>query len=260
MTKQRRPEIIYKSPYRGYAINAEFDKGHVIYKPILDNTFRQLEAMLDRHTRVFTFRFDLHLPNNYDSTTKRDTQNISNLFNHVTAHLKKKAKKPRVGKSLRNHVNIAYQWAKEKGRGDKNHFHCWIAVDGNINFKTGWPRTSTSSPVGIAGLIAKRWEKLTDGTLAVVPDGRMLTRTDPDIFEECIYHYSYLAKTKDKYHPLSGRYSRNHGCSHLSRLSIKLPALLAQRQLITISVTPPRISYSPIATNNRIKPHIRGVT
>jgi len=260
MTKQRRPEMIYKSPYNGYDVNVEVDDGRTIYKPIIDNTFRQIDSMLDRHTRVFTFRFDLHLPDNYYLTNNRDTKSISILFNRVTGFLKKKAKTPRVGKSLRNHTNIAYQWVKEKGNNNKNHFHCWLAVDGNINHRTGWPKTSTKDRSGIAGLIAQLWKELTGGSLDVVNEGRMLTHKDHKTYEECIYHYSYITKVKGKYHYSAERYSRNHGCSHLSRLSIKHPVLQTQRQFITIPMIPPHISYSPIATNNRIKPHIRGAT
>jgi len=258
MTKQKKPEMIYKSPYKEFDVNVEVDDGRIIFKPIIDNTFRQLESMLDRHCRVFTFRFDLHLPGSYYSTNNRDTESVSVLFNQITAYLKKKAKNPRVGKSLRNHVNIAYQWTKEKGNNNKNHFHCWIAVDGNINYKTGWPKTPTKEQSGLAGLIAQQWEKLTVGSLDVVDPGRMLTRKDRKIYEQCIYHYSYITKIKDKYHPTAARYSRNHGCSHLSRQSTTHPILEAQIQPITTIISPHN-SRSPIATNNRIKPRIRDV-
>jgi len=257
MTKQRKPEMIFKSPYRGYAVNVEEDEGRIIYKPIIDNTFRQLEAMRARHKRVFTFRFDLHLPDN-PLTNNRDTHDISSLFNKVTAHLKKKAKKPRVGKSLRNHKNIAYQWVKEKGNGGKHHFHCWIAVDGNINYKTGWPKTSTQTHSGIAGLIAQHWEELTAGTLVVANGERMLTRTDRATYEECIYHYSYIAKIKDKYHYTAGRYSRNHGCSHLSNQSTTR-SILGTKIHPMINTISPRTSSSLTTRSNRIKPHIRDI-
>jgi len=261
MTKQRKPQMIYKSPYKGYDVNVEVDDGRIIFKPIIDNTFRQLESMLDRHYRVFTFRFDLHLPSTYYLTSNRDTKSISILFNRVTADLKKKAKSPRVAKSLRNHKSISYQWAKEKGLDGKHHFHCWIATDGNINYKTGWPKTSTKEQSGIAGLLDKLWKELTGGSLEVVrrkgeTPGRMLTRKDRKIYEQCIYHYSYMTKVKDKYHHSAERYSRNHGCSHLSRQSTTHPILEAQIQPITTIISP-RNSHSPIATNNRIKPHIR---
>ncbi len=213
---QKTPKIITSSPYQGHDVKADPYEGYHLYQPIIDNTIEQLNAMLSKYKRVYTFRLDLHFPDEFDSSNKQASKYVSQLFNETSGYLRKKAKKPRVSSALRNHRDVCYQWALETGKNNKPHLHCWIAVDGNKNYKTGWTKTETEPATGIAGLIETKWEAITDGgSIHVVTGGRMLTHKNVELYTECIEHYSYLAKVKDKYDDTLQKHTRNHGKSHI---------------------------------------------
>jgi len=205
---KRRPKQIKHSPHNGFKVKADASRNYHLYQPILDNTFYQLDAMLDKHCKVFTFRFDLHLPDDFNDSEKNLSTLVSKLFNAVTGHLKKTPKKARSQQSLRNHKNVSYQWCIEYAKKEKHHVHCWIAVNGAINQRTGWVETEHSPGSGLVGLIESKWKNLTGGTLFLVHSERTLTRTNRKLYEECINHYSYLSKTKGKYLASTSKYLR----------------------------------------------------
>lgn len=212
---QRKPNMITVSPYRGFNVQADPEEGYRLYAPIIDNTFDQIDAMMSRHSRVFTFRFDLRYPENVDNSEIQVSTVVAKLFHQVSMYLKKKAGNPRVSPALRNHKDVCYQWVIETGKKKKRHVHCWIAVDGNKNYKPGWTRTNEVHGTGILGILDAKWRNLTGGNIHTISGCRMLTRTDTALYAECIEHYSYLAKVKDKYAPSLRKYSRNHGKSHI---------------------------------------------
>jgi len=183
MKRKRKPEVTGHSPYNGFKVKANLALGYYLYQPILVNTFCQTDAMLDRCRKVLTFRKDLHLPDDFNGSDLDVVALVSKLFDSVTGHLKKTPKKARSQPNLRNHKYVAYQWCIERGKKGKYHIHCWIAVDGSTNSKPGRFATERKPSDGLVGLIETKWKKLTGGTLYLVDNPRMLTRTDRKLYE-----------------------------------------------------------------------------
>jgi hypothetical protein len=235
---QRKPDMITASPYRGFIVQADPEEGYRLYAPIIDNTFEQLDAMMSRHSRVFTFRFDLRYPKNFDNSEIQVSTVVAKLFHQVSMYLKKRVGKPRISPALRNHKDVCYQWAIETGKKNKRHVHCWLAVDGGKNYKPGWTRTKDAPGAGILGILDAKWRNLTGGNIHMVTGSRMLTTESTELYAACIKHYSYLAKVKDKYAPSLKKHSRNHGKSHIKHAgTIERPS----------ATTPPAINNKRFA-------------
>lgn len=152
-------------------------------KGILD----QVEAMLSHHNKVLLIRFDLRQP-----TPKDNSEHVSKFISRLSKHIKQKYKLNRFG----------YAWARELEKAKKQHYHCFILLDGN--------KVQHSHHVMDAA--KKYWEVYYSGSLHWVNYHR-LTRDDHTALQNAIYHISYLAKGRGKgYKPAQ---AKNFGRSRI---------------------------------------------
>ena len=204
------PRIVKSKQLNGFVININPDKNQFCYEEILNSTFDQLYAMLERYSVVFVLRFDLHssLPNN---------KNVSKFFKAVRESLCTRSKNEL---PYKNHKAIAYQWVKEVEKSKKAHYHCWIALAGR---KVNRPGLIGANSCGLLKLVEDYW-KATDpeGTVGAIPKhfGHRVYRGDIASLGDCIYHLSYLAKNRGKQYGKGGD-EKNHGSSRLKRIPLE---------------------------------------
>lgn len=161
-----------------------------MYSRMLKQMLTQIEAILSHHNKVLLVRFDLN-KSDYDE----NSQDISLFFRQFLDTIKKTYKLKRV----------AYSWAREQGKTENRHYHCFIALDGN--------KVQTS--YRIVEQIKWYWEIIHDGSVHFTQPKcfHMLHRNKPESFKDPIYHISYLAKGRGKgYKP---QQAKNYSCSRL---------------------------------------------
>ena len=166
-----------------------------IYTPIMHKVIDELEYCEQKYKRVFVFIFELH---NKDRYAPENTD-VSKFFKRI----KKKIK------TQYNINEIGYVWAREQEKAKAQHYHCALFLDGDrINF-----------PERLRGnILEPTWKYIhPDNTLAF-PKGKSYYfydfRKDTVEKEGCIYHLSYLAKSRGKGY--RNDQTKDYGSSRLS--------------------------------------------
>lgn len=117
----RKREITYEDSFLGNTI-LQYSKQHIgLDENILMSIMQRYDVMLEKHCRVFAFRFDVHLPKNVEDSDNKDSDNKD--FSRFQAHFIKKEK--RAG------YDPAYVAVREKSDDDGVHYHEVVLVDGN---------------------------------------------------------------------------------------------------------------------------------
>lgn len=166
-----------------------------IYTQQLKSYLKQIDAMLNHHSRIIVIRFDLH---QFDYTN--NSQHISRLFNALGKRLKQQYRLTR----------FAYGWVREQEKAKQQHYHAFIVLDGHkVNY-----------PAGIFGHVRELWQLHYDGHLSYVENCYYhFHRDDEESYSKVIYRISYFAKGRGKgYKPAQ---SKNYGCSRLSHGAMK---------------------------------------
>ena len=201
-------KLITDNTYLGYPVQS--DKGLPI-QSIMDSILNQIHLMGRRYTRVLTFRFDLHLPEKYNSGTNED---VSKFFDRLRKRLDQRKRSTRLG----------FVWVREQEVNNKNtnsqgvHYHCAIFVSAHIYENVGcffYDDWGEVKGAGLAKDIGELWlditggrvwfgrkgETFSDGSNAYTAKPRILefefgTREckNKDVLADVILHYSYLAK------------------------------------------------------------------
>ncbi|UTW45986.1 inovirus-type Gp2 protein [bacterium SCSIO 12696] len=209
MKTKREPRVLKSSKFDDFKVQASKQLG--LYSNILKKTITQLKNCLSRSSRVFTFRFDLHLPDDFDG--RSDSEVISRFFTRLSKYLKAGRVE---NHPHRNHKYVSFQWVKEVERSKKCHYHCWIAVDGKKVRVPGSVESTPDESTGLIGLIMRLWaEESGGGSVYLCDKPRMLKRGDSAAFEDCVRHYSYLSKVRGKGYGGIRPGEKNHGGSRI---------------------------------------------
>jgi len=156
--------------YKGYLFPIQNKGG--IYTPIMRRICEQLESMLSHHSRVFIYRFDLHL-----SMYTPDNEVLSNFMSRLNNWLK-------TTYSLKR---VAYIWVREHNPPTKpQHYHAVILIDGR----------KVDKPIKIQKHIEIIWNL---GHLSIPPHPYYnIRRGEHSGVQIAIKRISYLAKVYTK--------------------------------------------------------------
>lgn len=149
------------------------NKPFTIYKEIMRRVLDQFSAAFSIHGRLFVQHWVFSVNHFTD-----DNAEITNLRKCIIQSL------------ARNYgaKQTAYAWAREKESAEQQHYHFFIAVDG----QKVWFHEALNK---IVKPIIARSQYFTNATFAGFHQV-----SDKQSFDEMIYHASYLAKTKGKGH------------------------------------------------------------
>ena len=155
----------------------------------LKMSLRQINNLLTYHNKICLIRFDLHQPHH-----TQDNQQITALFRQLGRQLS----------SLRDCKRIIYGWTREQEKAKQQHYHCWLALDGN----------KIKSAFGILGMVEDLWHEII-GSHHWEPENAtyMIKRGDHQSLATAVYRISYLAKGRGKgYRP---QQTKDYGQSRL---------------------------------------------
>lgn len=171
------------------------------FEVILEQIKACFDYMLENHNKVLFIRFDLRFPQDYQPQGGNDE--VSKFFKNINEQLKHRG------------IGAASLWVREQHDQDRQHYHCFILLDGNkvqdyysflIKAQNTWGRLLKSPPAGLVFFCDQ------DGQGNRVENGIMirrppLTLNDPwdpsviafwDAYDRSFYWASYLAKVKQK--------------------------------------------------------------
>jgi hypothetical protein len=163
-------------------------RGSGLRTDILQALLSQLDAMLNAHSKVFVFRFDLSIHYATDTNFRITAFNRS-LFKWIKRHY--------------GCQRIAYCWVREQEAAKNQHYHYALMLDGH----------KVRSPYRIQQWIEKIWEHYGRPHYSKYHN---LSRGNAKAIREASYHVSYLAKPRGKgYKPVQ---TKNYGASRLKHL------------------------------------------
>ncbi|MEI6895758.1 MAG: inovirus-type Gp2 protein [Colwellia sp.] len=144
-----------------------------LIEKFMDRIFEQFDIMLERYSRVFVVRFDLHLKE-YGSNNKV----ISDYLKGLLIKLKSKYK-----------CQIAHAWSRECYQAEAQHYHCSLMLSGH----------NIRHPDSLLEEATKLWKEQTNGYL-FKPENcyYMAKRGVSQLAQQIIYRLSYLAKKRTK--------------------------------------------------------------
>ncbi|WP_337262692.1 MULTISPECIES: YagK/YfjJ domain-containing protein [unclassified Serratia (in: enterobacteria)] len=200
-----------------YRVNYKESKRYSpLSSEILVKFIDEICAMREYYSRVFAFRFDLHVPQGMP--IEQSNVLISQLFSKIRDKFRAKNWD---GQPIKK---FAYGWVWEIEKAKQAHYHAWIAVPGNQVWKTGHRNT------GMFRVISELWSELTEGKgLSHLPSesGHMISRADNDKeLRDFVYRVSYLAKDRGKY-SLGDNTKRYDGSRLHGKMKRKSAILLA---------------------------------
>lgn len=154
---------------------------------ILRSLLAQLLIMLDKHRKVFVYRFDLHV-DHFTNTNKIISNFNRRLFKRIKSHYGVK--------------RIGYCWVRELEKAKKQHYHYVLILDGSkINL-----------PYNLQRWITQLWEY--EGSKVHLVRYHNINRDDDSAINKASRHLSYLAKPRGKgYRPAQ---TKDYGASRLS--------------------------------------------
>lgn len=155
---------------------------------ILRSLLSQLSTMLDKHRKVFIYRFDLHV-DDFTSTNKIISDFNRRLFKRIKNHYKV--------------TRIGYCWVREHERVKRQHYHYALMLDGS----------KVNSPHNLQQWISQLWEY--EGSKVHLVRYHNIKRDDGNAINKASRHLSYLAKPRGKgYKPPQ---TKDYGTSRLSK-------------------------------------------
>lgn len=160
-----------------WSVNADTEKGYIIYTKQMKEIIKQINLMCDNYRRVFWIVFDLHMPKeSYTGSNEVMSQFLSSLSKEV---------KPRYG------INqIGYSWCREIEKAKQQHYHVMMMFDGKQI------RHSDT----FFDIVKKHWAKASHGGSSWMPDSCYGSIFKDDFAEKqkLIFRVSYQAKGRGK--------------------------------------------------------------
>jgi hypothetical protein len=189
-------QVTYENTYNGLPIITPYSGESMgSYTPILDGIYWLINGMVEKHGKVYSFRFDVRYPvaGNYVSDNKLISRFIEALIKYYD----------------REKFNPKYLWCRERVYSENPHYHFIFLVNGN----------KVQNPYGILTQATDLWGKCLNvgasGLINYCQNGTMVIRNSPHFneqFGEFFYRASYLAKVYSKN---STKGVRNFGMSRV---------------------------------------------
>jgi len=160
--------------YQGRELPINVTKRYGCYQDILKALVGQMDAMLNRHSRVLVFRLDLHL---HDYTG--DNHQISMMLRRCKQWLLERYQMSVVG----------HLWVRELESAKQQHYHLTLMLNGH----------QIRHPAKVIEWIEHYWT-IRDEPKPYTPKScyTMIHRGDKTQFNTAFYRSSYLAKTRGK--------------------------------------------------------------
>lgn len=156
------------------------------FKTFLD----EFNWMINAHSKVFLFRFDLRFTD--DNVYLDNSKPVRILFRRLV-------------RQLQGHYqtkDIAYSWSREQEKAKQQHYHCILMMDGN--------RIRLAHK--LCEKIREIWLQISGGSPHWSEEYHF-HRSDLRTQSKAIYHSSYLFKVRGKgYKP---QYAKDYGHSNL---------------------------------------------
>lgn len=183
--------------YNGHPINTGNNGQYACYQDILQRIYEQFELMTEAHNKVLFVRFDLHYPSSYNFVVTN--QHISDFFRRMVEHYSRKK------------IDLRYIWVREITTDSLgHHYHCAMLLDGNkvqkyypITQKASeiWGRVIDDDADGLVnycdskenGLMIRRPSSKAEGDVLALQQ-----QNYSEIYDQCFYWASYLAKVNQK--------------------------------------------------------------
>lgn len=186
-----------EASYNGHPINTGTNGEYSCYEDILQKIHEQFELMTEAHNKVLFVRFDLHYPAGYGVIEV--SQHISYFFRRMVEYYSRKK------------IDLQYIWVREVGLDNLgHHYHCAMLFDGNkiqnyypITMKASavWGRVLDVEQDGLVdycdsmenGLMMRRPSSKAEGDTFIQQQ-----QSYSDIYDQCFFWASYLAKVNQK--------------------------------------------------------------
>jgi hypothetical protein len=160
---------------------------------------------LDDHSRVFAFRFDLHLPTWMDADAEGFTNTaLSRFFDSLKAKIRHNRIQASAASGYAHKTRVRYFWTREAGSWERVHYHCVVLVNGDAFFRLG---NYQSSRENMANRVFEAWASALNvavaqaRTLVHFPENPsfLLERNNRETVEPFFYRTSYLCKAATKH-------------------------------------------------------------
>ena len=175
-----------KPAHRGYLMNVGEFNTLKYYPDIIDKIINQVEALLTYHSRITVIRLDLKFP--------VDSRHSVTIENQMLSHFIKLIKENLSLKRWGSHSRVIHTWVLEKNRENDNHYHVMI----------GFKHTQLSlgcfdidAPSGLIEVFRRCASKAFKGSVYFA-GSHTVNRACRNEIQNCIYHLSYMAKTRTK--------------------------------------------------------------
>lgn len=178
--------ITLSESYRNLPINTGKLRTLGVFTKMLGSIYDQIDALLSHHSRITIAAFNLHLPVMDFLTPLSSNQLVTEFFKRV---------KEQLGKAQwGSHKNVIHFWAREVGKTEKGHYHCFIGLRHSMVRPGG---ISSKGYTGIWKLLESLWKELIEGFLRPT---KYHTVNRGNLIElgKAFYHLSYAAKVRDK--------------------------------------------------------------
>ena len=162
-----------------------------------------LKALND-YRRVFSFRFDLHLPANVDASAGvAENAVVSRFMQSLKAKIRHNRARVASTGALTHNTKVRYFWVREVGEGGRVHYHFAIFLNGNA---FNWLGNFQSNRSNMANRIWEAWASALGETveraktLVHFPENPsyMLLRGNHETVAAFFHRASYLCKARTK--------------------------------------------------------------
>lgn len=184
---------------------------------MLESLHDVISSALSQYSRVFAFRFDLHLPIwvNADPSGFANTV-ISKFVDSLKAKIRHNRDRAKATAGGAHDTKVRYFWVREVGDFGRVHYHCVVLLNAD-SFK--WLGTYQSSGSNMAIRVYEAWASALGLNveqakgLVNFPEhpSYVLTRDAPESIANFFHRASYLCKARTK------QYGHGHQSYNASR-------------------------------------------
>ena len=178
--------------YKGESLEICNSSKYGVYKETVISFIEQLDLAIAIHRRLLVLRVDLHM-NKHTNDNFILSKFMKNIKQYLDRHYGIK--------------NIGYQWVREQGKSEKQHYHLALMLDGD----------KIKHPAKLNVTIKEKWAAYGS---TYVPKNCFYYINQHNLYEtrrQVIYRGSYLAKTKSK-----GNRPKQTKDYYSSRLKLKI--------------------------------------
>lgn len=175
-------------------------------KKYLDVLINVIESALTQYSRVFAFRFDLHMPAAADASPDSCyNQAISRFIESLKAKIRHNRKVAKEKGGIVHSTEVRYFWVREVGEAGRVHYHFTVLLNAHA---FNWLGSYQSSGGNMANRVWEAWASALGETLEVAkplvhfPENPsyILSRDDRDSVNAFFKRASYLCKARTKHY------------------------------------------------------------